>query len=525
MTILLLAACGQQSTIPQENLVEETTDSTLIPTSIDRGRTDDLVIGVPNESIVNIEQAGAVNILFGNTGENSGLTAVGNEFWNQDSPEIKGRSEESEYFGSALAIGDFDGNGRDDLAVGVYGESLSSISDRQHGAVNVLYGFRNGLRARDNQIWTQNTRGIKDTAEESDRFGAVLAVGDFNNDLIDDLAISATGESIGSIISGAVHILYGSNTGLTARGDQLWHQGKIGLTSNESGDRFGRALAVGDFNEDGTDDLAIGIPNKNVNRFSSAGAVIILNGSPSGLSEIGSTLWHQDSIDVQDQAETLDQFGSALTADDFNGDLIDDLAIGVPSEDLNVNVATNGGIVQVLYGSEGGITAKSSTVLNQLFIERNDRFGQVLTSGDYDGDGFYDLVAGSPNEKVNGQSQAGMVTVFYGSVDGVKNTGVNVRRVFYQSIPSMLDVSESGDRFGNALTSGDFDGDFIDDLAIGIPFEEVDGFADAGAVSLLYGSFDGLTTIDSEFWHQGIDNVLDNLEAGDRFGFALAARK
>ncbi len=512
---LLLTACGQQSTVPQENIVKEE-DPTLTPTSIDRGLTDDLVIGVPGEGIGNIENAGAINVLFG---ASSGLSNEGNEFWHQDSRNIKGRVESFDFFGKTLAIGDFDGDRRDDVAIGVPRGNLSSIEDA--GAVNVLYGFRGGFRARDNQIWTENTKGIKGVAEDFDHFGEVLAVGDFNGDGKDDLAIGTPKEGIGNLNgSGAVHILYGSNIGLTASGDQLWHQGKIGLTTNEGGDLFGSALTAGDFNGDGKDDLAIGVPYKDLNDVRHAGIVIILQGSESGLTTVGSTLWHQDSAGIYGESERSDAFGYSLTANDFNGDGKDDLAVGVPYEDLG---SSNGseGMVNILLGSDNGITAIGNSALyNSGNISYY--FGEVLTSGNYDGDRFYDLVVGSPEQSVGNILHAGRVGVFYGFVYGPSALG----QFFDQNTLGVQDLAEQGDRFGAALASGDFNGDGKDDLAIGVPEEDLTNntlLRDVGAVNVLYGSDEGITAAFNQFWYQG--NVIDTPEQHDYFGSALASRK
>ena len=99
--------------------------------------------------------AGAVNILYGSA---SGLTAAGNQFWTQDNPGILERAEAGDLFGSALATGDFDGDGFADLAVGVPFENVGSVSDA--GAVNILYGSASGLTAAGNQFWAQDSPGI-----------------------------------------------------------------------------------------------------------------------------------------------------------------------------------------------------------------------------------------------------------------------------------------------------------------------------------------------------------------------------
>jgi hypothetical protein len=104
---------------------------------------DDLAIGEGRETINGVEFAGAVNVLYGTDG---GLRAKGDQFWHQDSPGIRGRAKLSEVFGRALAAGDFDNDGFDDLAVGGSGDSLGGVKG---GAVNVIYGSAAGLAVAD----------------------------------------------------------------------------------------------------------------------------------------------------------------------------------------------------------------------------------------------------------------------------------------------------------------------------------------------------------------------------------------
>ena len=228
---------------------------------------------------------------------------------------------------SSKVYGDFNGDGRDDLAIGVPGENEGA------GAVNVIYGSSNGLSAtspRDDQFWTQSSPDVNDDPQSDDAFGSSLASGDFNGDGKDDLAIGVPDEDLGSISDvGAVEVIYGSSSGLSAsspRTDQFWTQDSADVNDGkEVNDNFGSSLSPGDFNGDGRDDLAIGVPGENDN----AGAVNVLYGSPSGLSATSprsDQFWTQSTTDVNDVSEVEDHFGSSLTSGDFNGDGRDDLS-------------------------------------------------------------------------------------------------------------------------------------------------------------------------------------------------------
>jgi hypothetical protein len=80
----------------------------------------------------------------------------------------------------------------------------------------------------------------------------------------------------------------------------------------EEGDAFGRSLAVGDFNQDGFADLAVGAPGEGVGGIGGGGAINVLYGSAGKLTGVGSQLFTQDSPGVGGAAEDLDQFGWAL---------------------------------------------------------------------------------------------------------------------------------------------------------------------------------------------------------------------
>ena len=199
------------------------------------------------------------------------LTSEGNQFWHQDSDGIAGQAEERDNFGEALAAGDFNNDGFEDLAIGVPGEDVGA------GAVNVIYGFRGGLFALGNVTWAQYRLGIAGEAEEFDNFGRALAAGDFNDDGFEDLAIGVPGEDTWA---GAVNVIYGGPDGLAVLGNQLWHQDSDGIAGEAEGrDYFGDALAAGDFNDNGFEDLAIGVPFEETGGRRTAGAVNVLYGA------------------------------------------------------------------------------------------------------------------------------------------------------------------------------------------------------------------------------------------------------
>jgi FG-GAP repeat len=215
--------------------------------------------------------------------------------------------------------------------------------------------------------------------------------------------------------------------------DQSWSQGDSLIGARESYDYFGQVTATGDFNGDGYMDLAAGVPGESVGDLEDAGAVNIIYGTASGLNSASNQIWTQDSPGVSAGlgAEADDWFGGSLATGDFNGDGYVDLAIGAPDEDISGSDATDGGAVTILYGAAGGLTAASSETWTQdsagldsgFGAETGDNFGQAMTAGDFNGDGYLDLAIGAPGEDVFDIADAGAVNVLYGSERGLTAVG------------------------------------------------------------------------------------------------------
>lgn len=439
----------------------------------------DIAIGIPSDGSV----GGSVRTLLGGP---DGPDPTTSTFFSQGTLFGAEFAEVGDGFGFSVASGDFNGDGYDDLAVGTPFEHLGDIADA--GTVEIIFGSPEGLTPAGAQSLSQEGP-LAGVPEPDDEFGFALASGDFDADGFADLAIGVWSESIaGAEGAGAVNVVHGSPDGITAEGNRFLNQRGPVFGVVEAGDGYGYALASGDFDDDGDDDLAIGVPFESLNGRDDVGIVNIVGGGPDGLTARGDFALTQRGP-LKGIYEAGDTFGRALAVGNFDGDRFEDLAVGVPGEGRSGS--PNAGAVNVVYGSQRSLQPGSDILLSQDgpvrgVAEPGDRFGWALAAGNIDNDRFHELVVGAPGESLRGRPEAGTVHVFEATQAGVIRGG----NQFISQVGPVVGGPEPGDHFGEAVLVANVDGvdDANADLIVGSPDEGLPAGDNVGLVHIVFSS-------------------------------------
>lgn len=362
-------------------------------------------------------RGGVVRVFYG---QRHGLvtTTIDDQYFEQATAGIPGSGEDNDFFGAATAFGDFNGDNCADLAIGAPGEDAST------GTVTVLYGSPSGLRTTGVERLT--LRGLVGMPGDGSDFGDSLVVADFDDNGIADLAIGAPTTSLDEIArAGAVLVAFGGPAGLNEQSGSVLSRGLFDVPGEPvTGDGFGSSVAAGDFDGDGTAELAIADSS---------------SGESEQLPVIQTLEWRDGSFLGRHPApitqgaaqggvnpQLTDDFGAALAAGDFDDDGDADLAVGAPGRGcLECDEEYGYGEVVVLQGSARGLTVTGRKVWTQNSAgipgtaQPGDGFGSHLVAGPLDDDATHDLAITA----VEDNGYTGSVTVLLGSSAGLATAG------------------------------------------------------------------------------------------------------
>jgi hypothetical protein len=382
--------------------------------------------------------------------------------------------------GSSIATGDVNGDSTDDLLICASTADYSGVEGR--GIAYVIFGGPGffGAPVRDlgeNSNWDMRIVG---PVAGGDMGGANLfggldahaaAIGRINDDVYGDICLGVHLADGGGSAAGRVYVLFGApfpsgftfNLALSSNYD-------VRIDGAQSYDELGTVVLTGDLTGDGIAELIL--PNEYASQglFTSEGAVHIFRGRSSWQSLYGLATnpadvtllgWRED-----------DTLGAAAAVGDFNRDGLVDLAAAAPGADAGAHNDQRGdGFVYGLLGSSayqtGTHTIDYATATPDFLLigEFEENLGDELSAGDFNGDGLADLAAA---ERFGGPETNGVVEVLFGrdfpsGATFTANVDTDLRI-----------VGAAQDRIGFALSAANVNGDGLDEILFGTPFNNDD---------------------------------------------------
>ncbi|TAK67068.1 MAG: hypothetical protein EPO22_03245, partial [Dehalococcoidia bacterium] len=343
------------------------------------------------------------------------------------------------HFGRSVAAGDVDGDGKKDIIVGADAETVGFNAFQ--GRVYVFSGATGLL------IYTIDTPNPESFAS----FGISVAAGDTNGDAKADIIVGSYGETVaGNSGQGRAYVFSGADGSLlrtfTTPNPQVLAQ-------------FGLSVAAGDLNADGMADIVVGAGNETVGSNASEGRAYAFSGAT------GLVLWTFTTPNHQASA----QFGYSVAAGDTNFDGKADAIVGAIGETVGGNSWQ--GRVYVFSGAD-------ATVLRTLTTpnaQGNAQFGVSVATADFNADSRSDVLVGAENENVGSNTGQGRAYVMSGATGGVLFTVTSSR-------------PQANGLFGIAVAAGDANGDGTADLVIGASNETVSGNPGQGRAYALSGT-------------------------------------
>jgi hypothetical protein len=473
----------------------------------------------------------------------------------------------------AIAIGDFNGDGIPDVAVGAPDSTVSitvgmtTTTRANAGAVFIFFG---GTGMTFTGTLDSNQASVQILgANAGDHIGFSVAVGDVNGDGIDDIVIGAPGVNANGttrLNTGGAFVIFGSHTPPATLDLATANAADVSILGIATGDRFGTSLAIGNVGgspaasaaDQAVKDIFIGAPGfsgPTPGRAGAGGAFVVFGGS-----KLNRTAGATTVLDLSVQAnapdveiigkDAADSLGASVAIGNINGGTFGTLIVGAPAASRPVAgpvpVAANTGAV---FGFQGGTNLIPGTSLPKLFdvaLEQQnlsfygaatgDRAGYSVAAGDVNGDGSADLIVGAPAASIvpfqSPRTGAGHAYVMTGGTRLNPGMGLGDKRIDALvalttpndagNLVNVTVLGAAGDQAGTTVTTGlfnptNFSGS-TPDVFIGSP----GAASGAGLVSVLVG---GPTLLALGFRDSVLnqDDFRVNGRAGMNLGLAIAA--
>ena len=446
---------------------------------------DDLLIGDPDGGEWGpyySYSSGGAYLVFGN--EQGVLPSELGAMTPDEGIRIESDSDLMEVGSVAIGIGDYNGDGFDDILVnGTAIGEFDYYAYQYYGSENHAYVIYGGAGP-----WTDidldeldQSRGIELTGSDQlwSYRHSMAALGDIDGDGFDDFGVGQWLDDTGGNNAGGVTVMLGGDHGAAGLDLTALPPGNGFFVGGTIADSFtGRSVAAaGDMNGDGIDDFLIGAPGAN----GGAGMVYVIYGRTTGFGSLSlDALAPGDGFTISSGGwDSIEDTFSALG--DFDGDGYDDVAVATQSDTYVVYGGPANGDID-LDGSAGRVTK-----IGPSYGYRNV---SLPTAGDTNGDGLADFVlSGNP------------LTVIFGQVGGIDIFDVGFVRPWEARSYEIAGHFGSPDQFSGG---GDFDGNGTADFIV----FDVDGYPRVGELSLVLTRPDGGTAVTNAAPTAGDDGLF-----------------